>query len=62
MGLRRRVVSTAQLKEAVILAARAVSDNAESASLGYVEIPASLALALSTALDALDKAGRAEGT
>jgi hypothetical protein len=55
-------VSTAQLKEAVILAARAVSDNAESARLGYVEIPASLALALSTALDALDKAGRAEGT
>lgn len=34
------------LTEAVIAAAREVSDNAESSSLGYVEVPSRIASAL----------------
>ena len=50
--------ATERLKNVVVQAARDVSEDAESASFGYVEVQASLARALSTALDALDRAER----
>jgi hypothetical protein len=49
-----------QLREAVILAARAVSENADSGPHGFKQVETSLVRALDAALDALDKAtGRA---
>jgi hypothetical protein len=49
-----------QLREAVIQAARAVSENADSGPYGFKQVETSLVRALEAALDALDK-GLREG-